>query len=266
MNIIFLNFFHKILSMFRYISFSFFIFFIPCMLWHKKSSMLAISDPVLSKINNVIFFKDEHEKTSYALGVSLGNYIERSLIEQKQLGIFLDKKKLLLGIQDTMTGLLKLSKEEITEKLQHLESKLQYAEKVVLKKYTDENYINGASYLSQFIKQNNAEKTDTGLVFLINNLGNGKYPIDTDMVSVNYIGHLIDGSEFDNSYIKGQPIWLALKDVIPGWKEGIKHIKKGGRIKLLIPPYLAYGKDGVPGIPGNSTLIFDIELLDIKSL
>jgi FKBP-type peptidyl-prolyl cis-trans isomerase FkpA len=81
---------------------------------------------------------------------------------------------------------------------------------------------------------------------------------------VNYKGTLIDGKEFDNSYTRGEPLSFRLDGVIPGWTEGLKNIKKGGKIKLVIPPDLAYGKTGVPGIPANSTLVFDVELLDIK--
>lgn len=82
---------------------------------------------------------------------------------------------------------------------------------------------------------------------------------------VNYKGTLVDGSEFDNSYKRGEPLSFRLDGVIPGWTEGLKHVKKGGKIKLVIPPTLAYGETGVPGIPANSTLVFDVELLDIKS-
>ena len=73
---------------------------------------------------------------------------------------------------------------------------------------------------------------------------------------VNYKGTLIDGKEFDNSYTRGEPLFPSRRRD-PGWTEGLKNIKKGGKIKLVIPPDLAYGKTGVPGIPANSTLVFD---------
>ena len=94
--------------------------------------------------------------------------------------------------------------------------------------------------------------------------GKGEAPKDSDTVVVNYKGTLIDGKEFDNSYTRGEPLSFRLDGVIPGWTEGLKNIKKGGKIKLVIPPELAYGKAGVPGIPPNSTLVFDVELLDVK--
>ncbi|MBE8372179.1 FKBP-type peptidyl-prolyl cis-trans isomerase, partial [Leptospira borgpetersenii serovar Hardjo-bovis] len=92
--------------------------------------------------------------------------------------------------------------------------------------------------------------------------GTGAAPKESDTVVVNYKGTLIDGQEFDNSYKRGEPLSFRLDGVIPGWTEGLKNIKKGGKIKLVIPPELAYGKNGVPGIPANSTLVFDVELLD----
>ena len=94
--------------------------------------------------------------------------------------------------------------------------------------------------------------------------GNGTFPKATDTVTVHYTGRLIDGTVFDSSVQRGQPAEFQLDQVIPGWTEGIQKVDKGGSIKLYIPPQLAYGDEGRPGIPPSSTLIFDVELLDIK--
>lgn len=109
------------------------------------------------------------------------------------------------------------------------------------------------------------KKTASGLLYKVENAGTGDAPKDSDTVVVNYKGTLADGTEFDNSYKRGEPLSFRLDGVIPGWTEGLKQIKKGGKITLVIPPELAYGKAGVPGIPANSTLIFDVELLDVKA-
>lgn len=106
--------------------------------------------------------------------------------------------------------------------------------------------------------------SSTGLLYKVEKEGTGAAPKESDTVVVNYKGTLIDGQEFDNSYKRGEPLSFRLDGVIPGWTEGLKNIKKGGKIKLVIPPELAYGKNGVPGIPANSTLVFDVELLDIN--
>ncbi|MGD1758915.1 FKBP-type peptidyl-prolyl cis-trans isomerase, partial [Klebsiella pneumoniae] len=116
----------------------------------------------------------------------------------------------------------------------------------------------------KFAKEKGVKTSSTGLVYQVVEAGKGEAPKDSDTVVVNYKGTLIDGKEFDNSYTRGEPLSFRLDGVIPGWTEGLKNIKKGGKIKLVIPPELAYGKAGVPGIPPNSTLVFDVELLDVK--
>ena len=118
--------------------------------------------------------------------------------------------------------------------------------------------------LNAYAKEKGVKTSSTGLVYQVVEAGKGEAPKDSDTVVVNYKGTLIDGKEFDNSYTRGEPLSFRLDGVIPGWTEGLKNIKKGGKIKLVIPPELAYGKAGVPGIPPNSTLVFDVELLDVK--
>ncbi len=104
----------------------------------------------------------------------------------------------------------------------------------------------------------------SGLRYEVVKAGNGTFPKATDTVTVHYTGRLIDGTVFDSSVQRGQPAEFQLDQVIPGWTEGIQKVDKGGSIKLYIPPQLAYGDEGRPGIPPSSTLIFDVELLDIK--
>ncbi len=104
-----------------------------------------------------------------------------------------------------------------------------------------------------------------GLAYEIVKPGTGDYPKATDVVKVNYTGTLINGTKFDSSVDRGEPAEFALNEVIPGWTEGIQKINKGGKIKLYIPSNLAYGEESKPPIPPNSTLLFDVELLDIKA-
>ena len=177
-------------------------------------------------------FKNDDQKSAYALGASLGRYMENSLKEQEKLGIKLDKDQLIAGVQDAFADKSKLSDQEIEQTLQAFEA--------------------------------GVKTSSTGLVYQVVEAGKGEAPKDSDTVVVNYKGTLIDGKEFDNSYTRGEPLSFRLDGVIPGWTEGLKNIKKGGKIKLVIPPELAYGKAGVPGIPPNSTLVFDVELLDVK--
>ena len=209
-------------------------------------------------------FKNDDQKSAYALGASLGRYMENSLQEQEKLGIKLDKSQLIAGVQDAFADKSKLSDQEIEQTLQTFEARVKTAAQAKMEKDAKENADKGQKFRDAFAKEKGVKKTSTGLLYKVEKAGTGEAPKDTDTVVVNYKGTLIDGKEFDNSYSRGEPLSFRLDGVIPGWTEGLKNIKKGGQIKLVIPPELAYGKTGVPGIPANSTLVFDVELLDIK--
>lgn len=112
----------------------------------------------------------------------------------------------------------------------------------------------------------NATTTASGLKYIDEVEGTGASPTKGQTITVHYTGTLTNGTKFDSSRDKGQPIdfLIGVGKVIKGWDEGLMSMKVGGRRKLLIPPNLAYGAAGRPSIPPNSTLIFDVELLDAK--
>ncbi|EAB2142575.1 TPA: FKBP-type peptidyl-prolyl cis-trans isomerase [Salmonella enterica] len=211
-------------------------------------------------------FKNDDQKAAYALGASLGRYMENSLKEQEKLGIKLDKDQLIAGVQDAFADKSKLSDQEIEQTLQTFEARVKSAAQAKMEKDAADNEAKGKTFRDAFAKEKEkgVKTSSTGLLYKVEKEGTGEAPKDSDTVVVNYKGTLIDGKEFDNSYTRGEPLSFRLDGVIPGWTEGLKNIKKGGKIKLVIPPELAYGKTGVPGIPANSTLVFDVELLDIK--
>ncbi|MDT3606549.1 FKBP-type peptidyl-prolyl cis-trans isomerase [Cronobacter dublinensis] len=209
-------------------------------------------------------FQNDDQKSAYALGASLGRYMENSLKEQEKLGIKLDKNQLIAGVQDAFADKSKLSDQEIEQTLQAFETRVKGAAQAKVEKDATENETKGKAYREKFAKEKGVKTSSTGLLYKVEKEGTGAAPKESDTVVVNYKGTLIDGQEFDNSYKRGEPLSFRLDGVIPGWTEGLKNIKKGGKIKLVIPPELAYGKNGVPGIPANSTLVFDVELLDIN--
>lgn len=209
-------------------------------------------------------FKDQNEQSAYALGASLGRYMENSLKEQEKLGVKLDNKQLIAGVQDAFAGKSKLSDSEVEQTLKAFEVNIKAAAQAKLQKDAEENSAKGAAFTEKFAKEKGVKKTASGLLYKVEKEGAGAIPTDSDTVIVNYKGTLTDGSQFDSSYDRHEPLSFRLNGVIPGWTEGLKHVKKGGKIKLVIPPALAYGQNGVPGIPPNSTLVFDVELLDIK--
>lgn len=126
------------------------------------------------------------------------------------------------------------------------------------------------AFFAHLKSNKNVVETPSGLRYEIVRQGSGPYPKSTDTVKVDYTGTLIDGTVFDTSKqprqqgATAEPAEFALDGVIAGWTEGLQKINKGGEIKLYVPANLAYGDDGRTGIPPGSTLIFDIELLDIK--
>ncbi|MBN8220036.1 MAG: FKBP-type peptidyl-prolyl cis-trans isomerase [Spirochaetes bacterium] len=108
-----------------------------------------------------------------------------------------------------------------------------------------------------------AEKTASGITITTIKAGTGAQPNAGSTVKVHYRGTLLNGQEFDSSYKRGQPATFPLGQVIRCWTEGVQKIKVGGKAKLICPANLAYGSRALPGIPANSTLVFEVELLDI---
>lgn len=203
-------------------------------------------------------FKSDDEKMAYALGASFGHYIDKSITDQKAIGIELDRAVTLQGFQEAFENKSKMKDEEIQQTLQSLAQKV----KEQAQKKAEEDT---KKYVDNFLKEKDVKKSDSGLLYRVEKAGEGAAPKDTDTVVVHYRGALVNGTEFDSSYARKEPLSFRLDGVIPGWTEGLKYIAKGGKIKLVIPPALAYGDRGVPGaIPPNSTLVFDVELVDIK--
>jgi len=120
-------------------------------------------------------------------------------------------------------------------------------------------------YLEKAAKEKDAQKTESGLIYQQIKAGTGAQPKASDIVKVHYTGTLIDGKEFDSSVKRGEPAEFPLGQVIPCWTEGVGKMKVGGKAKLVCPSDIAYGDQGRPPIiPGGSTLVFEVELLDVK--
>ena len=224
----------------------------------------AAKDAAAAPAASSAAFKNDDQKSAYALGASLGRYMENSLKEQEKLGIKLDKEQLIAGVQDAFADKSKLTDQEIEQTLQAFETRVKASAQAKMEKDAKENAEKGKAFRDAFAKEKGVKTSSTGLLYKVEKAGKGETAKDSDTVVVNYKGTLIDAKEFDNSYTRGEPLSFRLDGVIPGWTEGLKNVQKGGKIKLVIPPDLAYGKTGVPGIPANSTLVFEVELLDVK--
>jgi FKBP-type peptidyl-prolyl cis-trans isomerase FkpA len=124
--------------------------------------------------------------------------------------------------------------------------------------------VSAQAYLDKAAAEPGATKTASGLVYRELRAGTGASPKASDTVKVNYRGTLVDGTEFDSSYKRNEPISFPLSGVIPCWTEGVQKMKVGGKSQLVCPASIAYGERGSPPvIPGGATLIFEVELLGI---
>ncbi|MFD2176971.1 FKBP-type peptidyl-prolyl cis-trans isomerase [Veronia pacifica] len=210
-------------------------------------------------------FKTEDEKAAYAIGTSLAQYLKSNLEQQSQFGIDLKPEVVIRGVEDAFNGTSKLTDEQAQEALKALDGRV--AEKMKEKEEKDSAAAikAGNEYRDGFSKKDGVKVTESGLMYQVERLGDGKKPKAEDTVVVHYKGTLIDGTQFDSSYDRNQPATFPLNRVIPGWTEGVQLMPVGSKFKFVIPPELAYGTQNTPSIPGNSTLVFEVELIKIES-
>jgi len=196
----------------------------------------------------------DDQKTLYALGVHL----------TKQLSIFNlsaeEYEFVKQGMTDAAAGkTLAADSEAYKQKINALvQTRMQAA--------AQKSKELSKPYLENAAREKGAEKTASGLIYKEIKAGTGAQPKAADTVKVHYAGTLIDGKEFDSSVKRGQPAEFPLGQVIPCWTEGVGKMKVGGKAKLVCPSDLAYGDQGRPPIiPGGATLIFEVELLEVKA-
>jgi FKBP-type peptidyl-prolyl cis-trans isomerase FkpA/FKBP-type peptidyl-prolyl cis-trans isomerase FklB len=181
--------------------------------------------------------------------------------DAKNRGMEIDMKAFSQAYNDIMSGKKsRLTDDEIRTAFQKVTEEMMKKQMAM----ADENSKKADEFLKANEKKPGVKKTASGLQYKVIKEGTGIAPAATYKVKVNYKGTLIDGTEFDSSYKRGQPAEFPLNQVIPGWTEGLQLMKVGGKCELFIPPALGYGDRGSPGIPGNSVLIFEVELLDAK--
>ena len=192
------------------------------------------------------------DKVSYALGYEIATQAPENInLEQFIQGIREQKAKK----ENRYTT------EELTKAFQSVQESVSASQKEVSTKNTAAEQ----RFLKENAKKSGVVTTASGLQYKIEKAGAGRKPHATSVVTVHYKGRLLDGTVFDSSYDRDEPIEIPLDQVIPGWTEGLQLLKTGSKATLYIPAELGYGEDGIPGtIPPNSTLIFDIELLKVN--
>jgi FKBP-type peptidyl-prolyl cis-trans isomerase len=197
----------------------------------------------------------EKSTVSYSLGVSMGEQLRAGYVKPEQVS----PERLAQGVRDGLTGKAKLSEAD-REQIGKL---LRSAHEAV----GDTNHRAAAKFLAENASKPGVVTTASGLQYKVLEPGNGDSPKSTDEVTVNYRGTLLDGTEFDSSYKRGQAANFQLNRVIPGWSEGLLLMKPGAKYQLWVPPQLGYDLRSPQGspIPPGAMLIFEVELLGVKA-
>ncbi|WP_425596933.1 FKBP-type peptidyl-prolyl cis-trans isomerase [Shewanella japonica] len=209
--------------------------------------------------------QQETENVSYALGASVGKYISSRIYDQTELGGDITVDTVIKGVVDALKDETSMSDEDILTHLNTRAEMLNKEKEARLAALSSKNLAEGRAFLASNKTNDNIKVTESGLQYEIITQGEGKVPLESDVVTVHYKGQLIDGTQFDNSYERNETNRFPLLTVIDGWKEGIGLMPEGSTYRLTIPTELAYGNDTVGIIPPNSVLIFDVELLKVES-
>ena len=224
--------------------------------------------PIAEKVE---ILKTEKEKLSYIIGTQIARQFKAEEIE-------VDLDSLMMGLKDALEGnklvMSRSEMEKVYEPFQkRMLAKLQAKKAKEAAKRAEEaakraeeakkNLAAGTAFLDANKAKEGVKVLPSGLQYKVITEGTGNTPTATDKVKTHYRGTLIDGTEFDSSYKRNRPAEFGVTGVIKGWTEALQLMKEGAKWELYIPANLAYGERGRPGIPPNSTLIFEIELLEI---
>jgi len=212
--------------------------------------------------------KTPKDKTSYSIGMDIGRSITNQALD-------VNPDALAAGLKATVTGAatllteaeyqetMKTFRTEMQAKMMAKRQEMQAKQAEQAKESGDKNKKEGETFLAENKKKEGVKTTPSGLQYKIITAGTGKIPTASDTVVTQYRGTFIDGKEFDNSYKRGEPFVTPVSNVIKGWTEALTMMPVGSKWQLFIPADLAYGA-GQRGIPPNSTLLFDMELLGIQ--
>ncbi len=227
----------------------------------KRLLLLAVGIFVIGSLSVQCLadeLKTDKEKLSYSIGMDIGKSF-------KQQSIDLDIDLMAQAIKDILAG----SKTKLTEdEAQTALNNFRQEKMAQMQKERDEsaqkNKTEGDAFLAENKTKPDVKTTASGLQYKVLQEGKGEKPKATDTVKTNYKGTLINGTEFDSSYTRGEPATFRVDEVIPGWKEALQLMPVGSKWQLFVPATLGYGESGAGQVIGpNATLIFEIELLEI---
>ncbi|WP_199610362.1 FKBP-type peptidyl-prolyl cis-trans isomerase [Flocculibacter collagenilyticus] len=235
-----------------------------------KLSLLATALVALTACNQqkaepeAAKLETEEQKQAYSIGASVGSYVKNQLDVHNDLGIKLESDLVVQGMKDALAGKEQITADEAKAILMALDASMR--EKKAAKDAEDSklNIEKGQNFLAENAKKEGVVTLESGLQYQVLKEGEGPKPAATDTVKVHYHGTLLDGTVFDSSYDRGEPAVFPLNRVIKGWTEGVQLMKEGAKYKFFIPSELAYGERATGKITPNSTLVFDVELLEVQ--
>ncbi|OOF78944.1 peptidylprolyl isomerase [Rodentibacter caecimuris] len=236
------------------------------MLKIQKFSFTAL---IVSAVVSGTVFADEkadakfNDDVSYAL---TAYSMTQAKLMAEQGEIKLNEAQVNKAVEDVLKGKFTEEKiDELTQTLEQFQQKIVAREQAKMKEIAQKAQDEGDKYRAEFAKKEGVKTTKSGLLYRVVEAGKGEVIKPTDTVKVHYTGKLPDGKVFDSSVARGQPAEFRLDQVVKGWTEGLQLVKKGGKIELVLLPDLAYGKQGAgASIPPNSTLYFEVEVLDVN--
>ncbi len=201
--------------------------------------------------------KNPKIRASYCVGADIGSNLKNQDLD-------LDPKALAAGLADAISGKVSLTEAEMTATLTEFRKQMMAGMESKQKLAAEKNLKEGDAFLVANAKKDGVKTTASGLQYKVLKAGTGATPKSTDEVKVHYHGTLIDGTVFDSSVDRGEPINFPVTGVIPGWVEALQLMKVGDKWKLFIPARLAYGEHAPGGKIGpNAALLFEVELLGI---
>jgi FKBP-type peptidyl-prolyl cis-trans isomerase len=200
------------------------------------------------------------DKAAYAIGFDIGSSLKDQDVNDLNLDLIYK------GMADAQSGTDTLmTQSEMMAALQTFQTIMMERQQSKAERESSENLAAGEAFLAENATKEGVQTTESGLQYKIITEGEGRRPAATDRVTVHYRGTLLDGTEFDSSYSRGEPATFGLNQVIPGWTEGVQLMNVGSKFEFFIPANLAYGERGAGGSIGpNSTLKFEVELLNIE--
>jgi FKBP-type peptidyl-prolyl cis-trans isomerase FklB len=203
--------------------------------------------------------KGDKEKLSYSIGMDIGGNLKKQSVE-------VDPDLLAKGVKDSYGGgKTLLTEDEARLAITTFQKTLMAKKAETMRILAEKNKADGEKFLAENARKEGVKTLPSGLQYKELAPGTGKSPKTTDTVMTNYKGTLIDGTEFDSSYKRGEPATFPVSGVIPGWTEALQLMKEGAKWQLFVPANLAYGEQGAGREIGpNATLIFEVELISIK--